>query len=114
MNSKNKSIEMEEGANTVSQHTDGSQNQMNNSESSEKEELVTKVDRTPFHVISGEKGHIVVLGKTRMSDAFTTKEEAIEDAYNVTWERAIELIGNFTEYLFDNFKEKLTEELNKK
>ena len=61
------------------------------------DEIVRKVEETPFHILESEKGYCIVIGKYRLTDWYKTQAEAYEDAEKITWNRIIQVIAVLTQ-----------------
>lgn len=81
----------------------GNAENTNNVDSS-KSELVemVKVENTPFTLIRQESEWYVTIGKYRISESIGSKEEAMEDAKRVDWERVMQVCG----IMIENYNEK--------
>lgn len=78
------------------QHTNGMLKETNNNDYSIKnEELVERieVENTPFTVAGVKQGWFVLIGNTRLTDGLESKEEALEDAKRVDWERMMQVMS---------------------
>jgi hypothetical protein len=72
---------------------------------------VEKIEGTPFHVVSDENGHIVAIGKYRLSEILENKEDAIELIDSKNWNLIMNLIALITNFEI-NEKNKITETTN--
>ena len=63
----------------------------------EKTNLITVVEGTPFVIIEQENNFLVVVGNVKV-DTKATKEEAIESAKTITWDKITTLIGIASNY----------------
>lgn len=54
---------------------------------------VEKVPETPFTIVSYDDKYFVALGKYKMSDVFRTKEEALENVKDASWDRIMQVIA---------------------
>lgn len=74
----------------------------NNVDSSSELVEMVKVEDTPFTLIRQEKDWYVTIGKYRISEKIGSKEEAMEDAKRVDWERVMQVCG----IMIENYNEK--------
>jgi hypothetical protein len=79
------------------------------------EELVQReyIDETPFTVVSHENSHYVLMGTNRMhNEPFKTKEEAIQNAKTMDWEKLIQVIFVVFQDLIKNKQLEVNEKEN--
>jgi hypothetical protein len=68
----------------------------NKSETKEEnfEQIVrTEMKDSPFIVVTTKNGSFGTLGKYRLTEVYKTKEEAIDEMSNFTWNRIVQVIS---------------------
>lgn len=64
-----------------------------------------EVENTPFTIIREEEKWFVTLGRYRISQDMKSKEEAIEDAKRIDWDRVLQIMGITIEHYNNKSKE---------
>lgn len=68
--------------------------EIDNEDFSKNEELIKREDikDSPFHLISTEKGHFVSVGEYRITELRETREQALDDIKDITWNRIVQIV----------------------
>lgn len=70
----------------------GNANQIHNNDSSELTEKI-EINETPFTAIRIENKWFLTMGKYRITEPLTSKEEVLQDANRSDWNRILQVIG---------------------
>lgn len=73
---------------------------------------VEKIEGTPFHIASDENGHIIALGKYRLTEILESKELALEMIRNNDWQLTMNLIALITNLEVSNALENKMKEID--
>lgn len=60
----------------------------------------TEIENTPFHLISDEKGHYIVIGAYRVGEVKETKQEALKQVgRNKDWKFITDVISSICDFI---------------
>jgi hypothetical protein len=53
----------------------------------------TEIDDTPFTVVTTKNGSFGILGKYRITEFYTDKEQCIQEVKKMTWNRILQVVS---------------------
>lgn len=104
MNNLNKEEEQQMAVGQPTSTTNDSSNGSESKETYSNKVTCEAIEGTPFLLIENNENYFLAIGKYRMEDYFTTKEEAIEKAKKIDWDNICFFMSTLRTEMFNLIK----------